>query len=642
MNLFSSFFASLRSLFFPLQKSQESLGTPIIRLSRIYCIMAIGAAICLSICIYLNAWLWQEITYIQAEFFRKGLDSPVFLNRFNFILNWVGLLMLAGAIICGFRMARQAGIDARRNAQLLQEAQQRTMEMAALYDTSQEVSSPHDLYALLQAIALRAQKLLAAAGYAMFLYEEETDSFNIAVESGVGMPIGTRLSRHEGLAARVADTLEPLIVNDYHSWPYRSQALQQLPISATVCVPMVRRGKLIGVLGIHEAVPSSRKFTDADARLLFLFANNAAGAVHNARLMDALKNSEERFRIAAECASDIVYDWDMLGDHVTFFGALFRKTWGAEEALPKTRRDYSKMVHPDDRARVREALKNHLKTGAPFSEEYRIIDGRGASLTVADRATAIRNEKGIPTRMVGAVSDITERKKAEKMKSDFVSFVSHQLRTPLSGIKWMLELALDEIENTEDMQSYIRDACASTDRLIRLVSDLLDTSRLERGTVRFTSQPVSVAELTTGVLEEIGPLMNEKDQTLSVQLPEDLPKVIADTQLLRQVILNLISNAMKYTPRGGKIKIAANRVDSQLRWEIQDTGIGIPKSDLAKLFEKFYRAENAVAVETEGTGLGLYLVRLIVEQFGGKVWCSSEEGVGSTFAFTLPFAALEV
>jgi PAS domain S-box-containing protein len=642
MNLFAGLFTSLRSLFFPLQKSQESLSTPIIRLSRVYCIMAIGAALCLSVCIYLNAWLWQEITFIQTEFFRNGLYSSVFLNRFNFALNWLGLLMLAGAIICGFKMARQAGIDARRNAQLLQEAQQRTMEMAALYDTSQDVSSQHDLDALLQAIALRAQKLLNAAGYAMFLYDEESDSFQIAVESGVGMPIGTRLSRHEGLAARVADTLQPLIVNDYHSWPYRSHALQQLPISATVCVPMVRRGKLVGVLGVHEAVPSSRIFTDADARLLFLFANNAAGAVHNARLMDALKNSEERFRIAAECASDIVYDWDMSGDHVTFFGALFKKTWGVEESLPKTRHDYSKMVHPDDRARVREALKNHLKTGAPFSEEYRIIDNRGACLTVADRATAIRNEKGAPIRMIGAVSDITERKKAEKMKSDFVSFVSHQLRTPLSGIKWMLELAMDESENSEEMRSYMRDACASTDRLIRLVNDLLDTSRLERGTVRFTNQPINVTDLTKGVIDEIGPLMNEKGQTLSVLLPEDLPEIIADAQLLRQVILNLVSNAMKYTPRGGKIGIAATRTDGLLRWEIRDTGIGIPKSDLSKMFEKFYRAENAVAVETEGTGLGLYLVRLIVEQFGGKVWCSSEEGIGSTFAFTLPLAVQEV
>ena len=111
--------------------------------------------------------------------------------------------------------------------------------------------------------------------------------------------------------------------------------------------------------------------------------------------------------------------------------------------------------------------------------------------------------------------------------------------------------------------------------------------------------------------------------------------------MLRQVVLNLISNAMKYTPREGRINIAVRRAGNRLRWEVTDTGIGIPKSDLGRLFEKFYRAENAQAVETEGTGLGLYLVRLILEQFGGKVWCTSEEGVGSTFAFTLPISVQE-
>jgi signal transduction histidine kinase len=297
------------------------------------------------------------------------------------------------------------------------------------------------------------------------------------------------------------------------------------------------------------------------------------------------------------------------------------------------------MVHPEDRERVRAALKNHLKTGAPYSEEYRIIDSRGACLTIWDRATAIRNQKGDPIRLIGVVSDITERKKAEKMKSDFVSFVSHQLRTPLSGIKWMLELAINERDNPEDMRSFVQDARASTHRLIRLVNDLLDTSRLERGKLEIALQPIDVAVLTKDVLDEISPLIQERDQILSVQIPDDLPKASAERQLLRQAILNLISNAMKYTPRGGKIRIAARREDSQVRWEVEDSGIGIPRSDLGKLFEKFYRAENAVAVETEGTGLGLYLVRLIVEQFGGKVWCTSEEGVGSTFAFTLPLAA---
>ncbi len=137
------------------------------------------------------------------------------------------------------------------------------------------------------------------------------------------------------------------------------------------------------------------------------------------------------------------------------------------------------------------------------------------------------------------------------------------------------------------------------------------------------------------------PLMQEKGQEVSVLSGDGLAPVWADAQMLRQVVLNLVSNAMKYTPRGGRIKIGLQRMGSQLRWEVSDTGIGIPKSDLGKLFEKFYRAENAQAVETEGTGLGLYLVRLIVEQFGGKVWCTSEEGAGSTFAFILPISVQE-
>jgi two-component system phosphate regulon sensor histidine kinase PhoR len=614
---------------------------PILKLSRRYCILAACAALFLLACIYLNTLLGKEIAFLQRELLRKGLSGSLSLSRFSYYLNWLGLLTVIGAIVYGFKIAKQAVIDAHKHAEVLQEAKQRTVEIAALYDITQDVSAEHDLPALLQSIALRATTLLGGAGCAIFLYEADRDDFQIAVESGVGMPIGTRLSSHEGLGGRVAETLQPVIVNDYQNWPYRSKALMQLPISATVCVPMIRRGELIGVLGVHEVVGSSRMFTDADARLLFLFADNAAGAVYNARLMDALKNSEERFRIAAECASDVVYDWDMLDDHVAFFGTLFGRNWGGDAVLPKTREEYSKMVHPDDRAHVREALKNHLETNAPYSQEYRIIDSRGASFTISDRATAIRNPKGVPIRMIGVVSDITERKKAEKMKSDFVSFVTHQLRTPLSGIKWMLELASGDIEDPEEMRSFVQDARTSTERLIRLVNDLLDASRLERGTLQINCHAVDLADLTRSVADEISPLMQEKGQIVSVQTEEGLNPVWADTQMLRQVVLNLISNAMKYTPRGGEIKIALRREDNRLRWEVTDTGIGIPKSDLGKLFEKFYRAENAQVVETEGTGLGLYLVRLLVEQFGGKVWCTSEEGVGSTFAFTLPLSVQE-
>jgi len=629
---------SFRSLF---REQPESGAMPVLRLSRRYCILAVCAALFLLACICRNLLPGKEIAFFQAELSRTGLSGSVNLSRVIYFLNWLGILALVGTIFHGFKLARQAAVDARRHAEVLQEAKQRTIEIAALYDISQDVSTHHDLSALLKSIAVRATTLLGGAGCAIFLYEADQDSFQIAVEYGVGMPIGTRLPGREGLAGRVAETLQPLIVNDYPNWPYRSKALMQLPISATVCVPMIRRGELIGVLGVHEVVGTSRTFTDADARLLFLFADNAAGAVYNARLMDALKNSEERFRIAAECASDIVYDWDMLDDRVAFSGTLFGTNWGGDEVLPRTRAEYSKMVHPDDRAHVRAAIKKHLEAGEPYSEEYRIIDSRGACLEISDRATAIRNPKGVPVRMIGVVSDISERKKAEKMKSDFVSFVTHQLRTPLSGIKWMLELASGESENPEEMESFVRDARASTDRLIRLVNDLLDVSRLERGVLQINNHAVDLAGLTRSVAGEMTPLMQEKGQTVSVHIGDNLNPVWADSQMLRQVVLNLISNAMKYTPREGKIKIAVRRVDHGLRWEVTDTGIGIPKSDLGKLFEKFYRAGNAHAVETEGTGLGLYLVRLIVEQFGGKVWCTSEEGIGSTFAFTLPLSIRE-
>ncbi len=619
--------------------TKESVNSPILRLCRIYCVMAIGAALFTVLCVYLNSWFLGKISFTQAELFERELSNSVYLDRFSLAFNWLSLAMIAVAIFYGFKIARQASGDARKNVQLLQEARQRTLEIAALYDISQDVSIGHDLSVLLKTILERAKTLVGAAGCAIFLYDAEHDDFEIAVEVGVGMPIGTHLSRREGLAGRIAETLEPLIENDYQNSPYRSKALKQLPITAAVCVPMVRGGALVGVLGVHEVGINDRKFTEAEARLLSLFADNAAGAVHNARLLDALRNSEERFRIAAGCASDIVYDWNLAEDHVDYFGTISERTQATAAPMARTRQEYRDLIHPEDRARVQEALDSHFDAGKFFSEEYRILNEKGSYISVADRATAIRNKSGKPARLIGAISDITERKHAEQLKSDFVSFVTHQLRTPLSGIKWMLELAMDSKEIPEEMESFIEDARVATDRLVGLVNDLLDISRLEQGRVQIARQSVDLDGLTREAVGEMTPLLLEKKQALSIQAADDLPQPSADIQLIRQAILNLISNASKYTPAGGEIKIRISRENDRVRWAVKDTGIGIPKADIGKLFGKFYRAENALVVATEGTGLGLYLVRLIIERFGGNVRCESEEGIGSTFLFDLPIDA---
>jgi signal transduction histidine kinase len=606
--------------------SGQILNSPLLKLNRIYCILAVGAAIFIVFGLYL------DLEYSES------IDA----RRIGVLFRVLIFFLLAGAIVCGFLIAKRAKISARKSEESLSEAKQRTTEIAALYDTSQNISGQHHLSSLLQIIIDRAKILLATSGCALFLYDEDRNDFEIAVEAGGVLPVGAHLPLNAGLAGQVAKTLKPVIVNDYPNWPSRSKVLQELPISAAICVPMIRGGELIGVLGVHESGSMSREFTQAEARLLSLFADNAASAIFNARLMEALQNSKERFRIAAECASDIVYDWNLMTDRVEYFGSAFNRARTRAAILPATRKEYWDSVHPEDRDRVGKILGDHLEKGTPFSVDYRILDENGSYIIITDRATAIRNPQGVPVRLIGAVSNITERKQAEQMKSDFVSFVTHQLRTPLSGLKWMLELVMDSMDSPEDMRSFVQDAQTSNERLIGLVNDLLDLSRLEHGKLQINLQDIDLEDLTWGVIEELRPLMLEKKQSLDFHAAENLPLPLADSQLLRQVILNLASNAMKYTPEGGEMKIHLHKDEAFVHWEIQDTGIGIPRAALGMLFEKFYRAGNARGIETEGTGLGLYLVRLIVEKLGGSVGCESEEGIGSTFKFSLPLKRPEL
>ncbi len=299
------------------------------------------------------------------------------------------------------------------------------------------------------------------------------------------------------------------------------------------------------------------------------------------------------------------------------------------------------LVHHEDRESTA-AVVAQLAEGRPlvnFENRYRCKDGsyRWLSWTSTPK---------LDERLIYAVAhDTTDRKLLEqqtqetlKMRNDFVSFVTHQLRTPLSGIKWMLELA-KETGDPAEQGSYVEDARESADRLIGLVNDLLDASRLESGKLQVTLEPVRLRQLTYDVVADVATLVKEKGHELDIQSEPDIPVSMLDGQLLRQVILNLLSNAIKYTPDGGRIEIRIRREGAALHWSIRDSGIGISEESQKRLFEKFFRADNAHTIDTEGTGLGLYLVRLIVERLGGTISCESEVGRGTLFHFTLPITA---
>lgn len=231
-------------------------------------------------------------------------------------------------------------------------------------------------------------------------------------------------------------------------------------------------------------------------------------------------------------------------------------------------------------------------------------------------------------------------KKLDEVKSNFISVVAHQLRTPLSGIKWTLNLLLngDLGAMSTEQKTFLFKAYESNDRMISLVNDMLGADRIESGKMRYAFQPIQLLDVVDNVLFELLPQANARQLTIHFDHePKDLPKVYADPERIRAVFQNLIENAVKYSKAKGAIEIKMRRTEERkVLVQIKDDGIGIPKEQQKNIFERFFRANNAVKAETDGSGLGLYIVKNIVERHDGKIWFESKEGEGVTFFFTIP------
>jgi PAS domain S-box-containing protein len=356
------------------------------------------------------------------------------------------------------------------------------------------------------------------------------------------------------------------------------------------------------------------------------------------RLTAAIKardEAEQKYRTIVERSVQGFYQGTEEGDLLAANDALARMLgFDTPAQLLAQPAGIAKALHVDA-GRREEFIRAMHATGVVTGFESRLRRQDGRVIWVSESARVVTDGQG-GTFWEGFLDDITARKESEQLRADFVSFVTHQLRTPLSGIRWMLELA-QQSDPAPEAASYIDDAHESARRLIGLVNDLLDVARLESGRVVVESQPLDLRELTSDLLEELGPLAAAKRQRIE-RRDAMLPLVLGDPQLVRQALMNLIGNAVKYTPDDGHIAITATPEATHVRWTVEDTGIGISLAAQRRLFEKFYRADNAQMVDTEGTGLGLYLVRLIAERSGGSVTCESEEGAGSTFILRLPIA----
>lgn len=239
--------------------------------------------------------------------------------------------------------------------------------------------------------------------------------------------------------------------------------------------------------------------------------------------------------------------------------------------------------------------------------------------------------------------DIYREKEIDKSKTEFVSLASHQLRTPLSTISWYAEMLLagDAGKITKEQARYVDEIYQSNRRMTELVGSLLNVSRIELGTFAVEPEPTDLVALSQGIVKDLEPQIFARKLNFQERYDLHIPIINADPKLMRMVIENLASNAIKYTPETGSITLHLQHHSGETRIIIKDTGLGIPPSQQGKIFSKLFRADNVKTQDTEGTGLGLYLVKSIVDYSGGKIWFKSKEGKGTTFFVSLPDSGMK-
>ena len=311
-----------------------------------------------------------------------------------------------------------------------------------------------------------------------------------------------------------------------------------------------------------------------------------------------------------------------------------------KEAMGKKYTDVLKFVFESNTKKINDSFVNKaIKTGKVQTMENHtlLITKKGKQIPVADSAAALKDKDGKVIGCVVVFRDVSEERMIDRIKTEFVSIASHQLKTPLTSIKWMSELLL-KVKMNKKQSECVSDIHHISIKLLELVGELLDVSHIETGRkFEITKKKTDISKIIESILEENKKLSDDKK--ISIITCKCLSKKLSmniDGDKINQVFANLINNAIKYTNKNGKIEIDCKKKGNKITFEIKDNGIGIPSNQKKRMFEKFFRADNATKHEIEGTGLGLYIAKSILEAHDGEINFDSKEDEGTTFYVTLP------
>jgi signal transduction histidine kinase len=580
-------------------------------------------------------------------------------------------------------------------ARLLQESEQRAHQLSTLNEITRQLTSTLEQEPLLRNILENAVSILNCEAGTLFLMDEPTGDlvFRVTVGPVAGNLLGQRLPAGTGIAGRAVQLGAPVIENDgQRSTAHFGVTDRQTGFisRALLAVPMQIKDRVLGVIEVinrRDGLP----FVEDDQNLLTAFAGQAAVAIENARLLaltdqelaEKVEELQVMGRIVRELNASLEVDRAM---RTTLEWAIRRSNAEAgligmiegDHLRLMAHQGYDDVLTAEKDAEMPldlPALRTAIESGQP-SQISLVSNGARGILPLAHTQIIVpirREAQVIGLLLLESTSDsqgnlsflnqlsdsaaiaianaqlYDEVQRANLAKSDFVSFVAHELKNPMTSIKGYTELlAAGSVGQVNDMQAnFLSTIRSNVERMSALVSDLNDNAKIEANRLRLDFKPVEVAEIVDDVVRSTKRQVEDKRQVVEVQLSPSLPLVWADRLRVGQVLTNLVSNAHKYTPEGGKVLLGAEATNNQ--WDpegakrvvhlwVKDNGIGISIEDQGKIFQKFFRSDDSKAREVPGTGLGLNITKSLVEMQGGRIWFESQFRGGTTFHFTIPVA----
>jgi PAS domain S-box-containing protein len=589
----------------------------------------------------------HDTRYLPTRNEGSEVDVPVMINR-----QLVGVLVVESNQAQAFdendfeiltAAANQVGIAIGR-ARLLSAERQRADEQEALRATMADLSAQLELSKLLQAVLERAVSLLHVSHGELAIYDTAARQLEVVASHNIGKrdTTGTRMALGEGAMGCAAKDGKPLIIDNYLEWAGRSPQYSQVDFHAVMVAPLLMGGHLVGAIAFMDRDPK-RRFGEYDLRLLNLFAPQAAIAIENARLFTAAQEQRQYFAELVSNSPVAIVTLDV-NHNVVSANPAFEKLYGYREA-EVVGKDLDQFITTETTRIEAAAYTEQALASRPVQvmSQRRRKDGSVVDVEVLGVPVVVGGRR---VGLMALYHDITEllraRREAEaanSAKSQFLASMSHELRTPLNAIIGYSEMLQEDAEEHGETGAVLdlQKIHAAGKHLLTLINDVLDLSKIEAGKMQLHLETFAVAPVVEQVATTVQPLVERNANRLEVSCDAAVGEMRSDTTRLRQVLLNLLSNACKFTDHG-RITLEVEPAGHDLVFRVRDSGIGMTPEQLGRLFQAFSQAEASTAAKYGGTGLGLAITRRLCQLMGGDIRVESQAGAGSTFTVRLPAA----